>query len=99
LDILLSALALLALSPLFVIIAIAIRLDSSGPIFFKHLRAGRGGRPFTFYKFRSMIPDAEERRAGLASQNIVWTARFTRWRLHPSTWRCRSFRASRSCRT
>ena len=69
LDILLSALALLLLFPLFALIALAIRLDSPGPVIFKHLRAGRGARPFVFYKFRSMIADAEEERAALAAQN------------------------------
>jgi lipopolysaccharide/colanic/teichoic acid biosynthesis glycosyltransferase len=69
LDIVISSLALLALFPLFALIAIAIRLDTPGPIFFKHLRAGRGGRPFAFYKFRSMIRDAETHRAALALQN------------------------------
>ena len=69
LDIVISSVALLALSPLFAVIAIAIRIDSPGPVFFKHMRAGRGGRPFAFHKFRSMIVDAEQRRAALASQN------------------------------
>lgn len=69
LDILGSSLALLALSPLFSLIAVAVRLDSRGPVFFRQQRAGRNGRPFTFYKFRSMIADAEKQRAALASQN------------------------------
>jgi lipopolysaccharide/colanic/teichoic acid biosynthesis glycosyltransferase len=68
-DILLSALALLALCPLFVLIAIAIRLDSPGPVIFRQWRAGRGGRLFVFYKFRSMTADAESQRAGLAARN------------------------------
>jgi lipopolysaccharide/colanic/teichoic acid biosynthesis glycosyltransferase len=69
LDIFFSALALLVFFPLFVVIAIAIWLDSPGPVIFRQLRAGRGARPFVFYKFRSMIADAEERRAALALQN------------------------------
>jgi lipopolysaccharide/colanic/teichoic acid biosynthesis glycosyltransferase len=69
LDILVSALALLVLLPLLVLIAIAIRLDSRGPVIFRQMRAGRGGRPFVFYKFRSMIADAEEQRRSLAGQN------------------------------
>jgi lipopolysaccharide/colanic/teichoic acid biosynthesis glycosyltransferase len=68
-DVLVSASALLLLSPLFVLIAIAIRLDSPGPVIFRQWRAGRGGRPFVFYKFRSMVADAEQRRAALAGQN------------------------------
>jgi lipopolysaccharide/colanic/teichoic acid biosynthesis glycosyltransferase len=69
LDILLSAVALLALFPLFVLVAIAIRLDSPGPVIFRQMRAGRGGRPFVFYKFRSMFVDAEQRRAELEARN------------------------------
>jgi lipopolysaccharide/colanic/teichoic acid biosynthesis glycosyltransferase len=69
LDVVFSVLALLALAPLFGLIAIAIRFDSPGPVIFSHKRAGRGGRPFDFYKFRSMIADAEERRAELVSRN------------------------------
>jgi lipopolysaccharide/colanic/teichoic acid biosynthesis glycosyltransferase len=68
-DILLSVLALLFLSPLFVLIAIAIRLDSPGPAIFRQWRVGRGGRPFVFYKFRSMAADAESRRAALVARN------------------------------
>jgi lipopolysaccharide/colanic/teichoic acid biosynthesis glycosyltransferase len=68
-DILLSGLALLVLLPLFLLIAIAIRLDSPGPVSFRQLRAGQGARPFMFYKFRSMTADAEQRRAALTDQN------------------------------
>jgi len=69
LDVVLSALALVFLAPLFALIAIAIRLDSAGPVVFRQLRAGRGGRPFVFYKFRSMFVDAEARRQALAGRN------------------------------
>jgi exopolysaccharide biosynthesis polyprenyl glycosylphosphotransferase len=58
LDIAGSALILAALSPLMVAIAVAIRLDSRGPIMFRQLRPGRGGRLFTVYKFRSMRSEA-----------------------------------------
>jgi lipopolysaccharide/colanic/teichoic acid biosynthesis glycosyltransferase len=69
LDVLGSALALLLLAPLLALVALAIRLDSPGPVVFRQLRAGRGGRPFVFYKFRSMFVDAETRRALLAGRN------------------------------
>ena len=69
LDILISCVAMLVLLPLFALIAIAIRLESPGPLIFRQLRAGRGARPFVFYKFRSMIVDAEQQRASLADQN------------------------------
>jgi exopolysaccharide biosynthesis polyprenyl glycosylphosphotransferase len=54
LDVLGSSLALLMLSPLLVAIALAIKLDSRGPVLFRQARSGRGGRFFTVYKFRSM---------------------------------------------
>ncbi len=69
LDIAVSSAALLVLSPLFLLLSVAIPLDSKGPMIFRQLRAGRGGRPFVFYKFRSMIADAEAQRASLADQN------------------------------
>src|SRR4029077_18344228 len=53
-DIVLCLIAAIILSPVFVLIAIAIRLDSAGPVFFKQVRIGRGGKPFVCYKFRSM---------------------------------------------
>jgi lipopolysaccharide/colanic/teichoic acid biosynthesis glycosyltransferase len=59
LDILLSLSALIVLSPLSAVITIAIRLDSEGPAIFKQERAGKNGKPFTLYKFRTMKTDAE----------------------------------------
>jgi exopolysaccharide biosynthesis polyprenyl glycosylphosphotransferase len=58
-DLVVSASALVLLVPLFPLIALAIKLDSRGPVFFKQLRAGRGGVPFRMYKLRTMIADAE----------------------------------------
>jgi len=54
---------------LFLVIAIGIKLTSPGPIFFKQKRAGKNGRPFTMFKFRSMETDAEMRQAELAAYN------------------------------
>lgn len=61
-DILLSGGALVALSPLILIIATAIKLESSGPVFFTQMRVGHNGKEFRIYKFRSMYKNAEARR-------------------------------------
>jgi lipopolysaccharide/colanic/teichoic acid biosynthesis glycosyltransferase len=57
-DILLSSVGLLLLSPLWVAIALLIKMDSPGPVFFRQQRMGQGLRPFTIYKFRTMVADA-----------------------------------------
>lgn len=69
-DVLLSALALAALWPLLLVIAGMILLESpgAGPIF-EQTRIGRDGKPFTMYKFRTMVPDAENRRQALLASN------------------------------
>lgn len=59
-DITVSLFALLLLSPVMALIAIAIRLDSIGPVFFRQQRLSRGGAPFTLFKFRTMIVDAPD---------------------------------------
>lgn len=59
-DIILSVIALIVLSPVFLIIAIFIKCDSRGPVFFKHHRIGKNGKPFGMYKFRSMVCDADK---------------------------------------
>ena len=69
LDVVLSAAALIVLMPLFLVLALLIKLTSPGPVFFVQVRVGRFGRPFSFYKFRSMYADAEARREALLSRN------------------------------
>lgn len=59
-DLLLSLVAIIILSPLFLIIAILIKIDSEGPVFFKHKRIGKNGKIIGIYKFRSMVINAEE---------------------------------------
>ena len=60
-DIVIAALALILLLPVFLFIAIAIKLDSPGPVIYSSLRAGRGFKIFKFYKFRTMIVDADKK--------------------------------------
>ncbi len=60
-DIVVSFVGLVILSPLFLILAIAIARDSKGPVFFKQTRVGRNEVPFKIYKFRTMVEDAEAR--------------------------------------
>jgi lipopolysaccharide/colanic/teichoic acid biosynthesis glycosyltransferase len=68
-DILGSALALLILSPLFLLVALLIKLEDRGPIFFVQTRVGQYGRHFKMFKFRSMCVDAEARLAALQALN------------------------------
>jgi lipopolysaccharide/colanic/teichoic acid biosynthesis glycosyltransferase len=59
-DITFAALGLAALSPLFLLLALAIKLSDAGPVFFRQLRVGQGGKAFFILKFRSMAVDAQE---------------------------------------
>jgi exopolysaccharide biosynthesis polyprenyl glycosylphosphotransferase len=68
-DLALTVLALPIVLPLGVMLAIIVRLDSPGPAIFRQRRIGRDGRPFICYKFRTMVVDAEERKAELAALN------------------------------
>lgn len=70
-DRVLAAIGLIVLSPLFVIVAIAIRCTSPGVVFFRQKRAGLYGHPFEMWKFRTMCADAEDLRAELASRNVM----------------------------
>jgi exopolysaccharide biosynthesis polyprenyl glycosylphosphotransferase len=64
-----ATLALLFLAPVFVAIALAVRCTDGGPAYFRQTRVGQNGRVFTLYKFRTMVVDAEQRKAVLASHN------------------------------
>jgi len=68
-DAVLSAFILLLFAPLFLLIALLIRIDSPGGPFFKQVRVGKQGKPFSFYKFRSMIRDAERYKTSLRDLN------------------------------
>lgn len=63
-DIVISLLGLIVLSPLMLVVAIAIKIESKGPVLFKQTRLGKGGREFQIYKFRSMCEGAENMGTG-----------------------------------
>ncbi len=63
-----SALLLIS-SPIWLAVAITVKLDSSGPVFFRQKRVGRGGQPFELMKFRSMVADAEAQREALLARS------------------------------
>jgi lipopolysaccharide/colanic/teichoic acid biosynthesis glycosyltransferase len=69
LDIMISVAALIIFSPLFILISLAIRIESGGRVIYISKRAGKGYRIFNFYKFRTMYRDAEKRRADFAHLN------------------------------
>lgn len=68
-DVVGALLLLAALSPVFLLVAMLIKLESPGPVLFKQTRVGKWGRPFPMYKFRSMYIDAEARKAALMARN------------------------------
>jgi lipopolysaccharide/colanic/teichoic acid biosynthesis glycosyltransferase len=68
-DIVGASIGLLLLSPVFLLLALLIKLDSRGPILFQQQRVGLGGRVFGMFKFRTMSQDAEEKKADLAHLN------------------------------
>lgn len=60
-DWLASTFGLLALAPMLLLLALLIKLDSSGPVFFRQERVGQGGKPFRIHKFRTMVTGSEQR--------------------------------------
>lgn len=70
-DIIISIVAIIIASPIMLIAAVAVKLDSPGPIIFAQNRVGQNGRTFKLYKFRSMYIDAEERKKELLAQNEI----------------------------
>lgn len=68
-DIVGSAIAMIVLSPLFLVLAIAVKLSSPGTVFYPWKVMGKGGRPFTGYKYRSMHSNADELKAQLEALN------------------------------
>jgi lipopolysaccharide/colanic/teichoic acid biosynthesis glycosyltransferase len=79
-DIALSVLGLFVLSPVFLIISIAIKIDSKGPVFFCQERLTKNGKPFKMIKFRTMIVNAEKMGAGLFNyENDPRVTKIGRW--------------------
>src|SRR4051794_4683132 len=80
-DFLLACVLLVLLSPVFLIAAIAVKLDSKGTVFFRQQRVGREFQPFWIYKFRTMVADAPARGAAItagADPRITRVGRFLR---------------------
>jgi len=75
-DVVLSILALIILTPIFLVLATGVKLSSPGPIFYKQPRVGRYGREFRIYKFRSMYHNAEENGPELSSKHDPRVTRF-----------------------
>jgi lipopolysaccharide/colanic/teichoic acid biosynthesis glycosyltransferase len=70
-DIMVSGTALVLLAPFWLLMALLIKLDSPGPVHFRHEREGMGGRPFGCLKFRTMVPNADQLQRKLALMNAV----------------------------
>jgi exopolysaccharide biosynthesis polyprenyl glycosylphosphotransferase len=70
-DLVGAGLGLIVLSPLLAVVALAIRLDTKGPVFYRQWRVGRDGRPFRMVKFRSMVREADDLKAQLAEMNVA----------------------------
>jgi lipopolysaccharide/colanic/teichoic acid biosynthesis glycosyltransferase len=68
-DVIGALFALVVSAPILAVLAVLIRIESGGPVFYKSVRIGRGGRAFTFYKLRSMVKDADRKRNQIEHMN------------------------------
>lgn len=75
-DLISTSIGLVLVGPVIAAIALAIRLDSKGPVLFRQVRVGRDGRPFRIFKFRSMVMNAEEQKERLRAMNEVGDGMF-----------------------
>jgi lipopolysaccharide/colanic/teichoic acid biosynthesis glycosyltransferase len=82
-DLFVGSVALVVLAPIFLLLAVAVMIDSGGPVLFKQERVGRGGRPFRMYKIRSMVRDAERMAANVSASG---DPRVTRVGVHLRRW-------------
>jgi len=78
-DLLASGAGLVVLSPLFLILALLVRLDSRGPVFYHATRVGRGGKTFRLHKFRTMVADADRQGPGITRADDSRVTRAGRW--------------------
>ena len=90
-DLTISSLGLIVLSPIFLGVAAGVRLSSSGPIFFRQTRVGLGGKRFKISKFRSMVDDAEAQRSDLEPQSLYTDARLFKVKDDPRVTRLGNF--------
>ena len=81
-DLLLSALGIIVLSPLLLAAMVWVRLDSPGPVFFRQERVGQGGRPFRIHKLRTMFVDAARRGPAITELDDPRITRAGRWLRH-----------------
>ena len=79
LDVVASGLGLVLLSPLFVLVALAIRLDTPGPVYYRAQRVGKDGKPVRLYKFRSMVANADRRGPGITATGDTRVTRVGRF--------------------
>ena len=78
-DFVCAAFGLVILAPLFLLIAVLIKLDSRGAVFYRGVRIGRYGRPFKIFKFRTMRPDAEHVGTNVTAHRDPRITRVGRW--------------------
>jgi len=90
-DVVVSLAGLIVMAPVFAAIAVAVKLDSPGPVFFKQRRVGVGGRLFWIYKFRTMVHDAEDRKNDLEHLNQYGDGRFFKIKSDPRVTRVGRF--------
>lgn len=86
-----SLVALILLMPLFVVVAVWLKLDSPGPLIYRQIRVGLNGRQFFFYKFRSMYVDSDVRRAALEKENESRDGVIFKMKNDPRITRCGRF--------
>jgi lipopolysaccharide/colanic/teichoic acid biosynthesis glycosyltransferase len=82
-DIALATVGLVAIGPVLLLLALAIKLDSRGPVVFRQLRMGTASRPFEMLKLRTMVVDAERRKDGLRHLNETGDPRLFKVRVDP----------------